>query len=272
MISNKAKQRAEVFASSLSGLSSEEIKDACKEEMMYLRGHLKIKTIRSYLTSYRKIAREKGFNLDAFMVIEKHENEELEADKRKRVGLRSKNQKPIVNYSDMLNKAIEVLKSSEVLQELVAAICLLTGRRMTEVLSTAKFKLIGRSLEKVVFEGQLKKRGMDKGYEIFTLYNSAKLVKSALKRVRTLTDVRGLNNDQISNKYRTRINGMVLRLFNEYIGYCTCKDLRDVYATIATRLHKEEGQSVNSFLHEILGHEENDLATANTYQKYYIKS
>ena len=49
-------------------------------------------------------------------------------------------------------------------------------------------------------------------------------------------------------------------------------DLRKAYAAIIAHLYKPENVTINAFLSKNLGHSETDLATANVYQKYFIKA
>ncbi len=176
----------------------------------------------------------------------------------------------IKNYEDMIQRAIKLLDSSKYV-DIAAALCLLTGRRPTEILKTAKFTNSKNSKKVMHFKGQLKTKRIDLKYEIYVLGNSKEKCKKALKVLRSMLDTTKLSNSDTGKRYNQVINDKVNAHFSSYLGRCSSYDLRKAYATICTKEYKPTSQAINSFLSQILGHESDDINTANSYQKYYIE-
>ena len=172
----------------------------------------------------------------------------------------------------MIQCAERMLKNDSV-ADITAGLCLLTGRRMSEVLKTAKFTNRSNNTNKAYFSGQLKSKGTDKLKDkvaIYTLVDRA-IIKEATKRLRQLCDTSKLTTEQINRKFESSVNSACWSSFDMYIGKCTSHDLRKVYGAICREWYKPAEQSDNSFLASILGHSSEDLNTVNSYNKYYLK-
>lgn len=273
-MSNVILSRIENFKSATSSLSEAEKTNELKNEVKKLVSEYKATSVRRYLTLYRKNLN--GFingDLRSILTLPQHLQNKIENSYTKKVVKQQKKLKKIKEYQTALDLAKELL-SSEKWFEVAVALCLLTGRRSTEILKTAKFTNVGNSKKKVFFKGQLKSKGLSKEqnkYQIYILGDSKNECKNALKKLRSLLDCKNLSNEQTVKKYNSQLNNTVRRLFSGYLGDCTAHDLRKAYATICTKEFKDDSQTVNSFLASLMGHSSDDLTTANSYQKYYIK-
>lgn len=270
MISKSQNAAAKLFIKSIKDLTPKEQKEQCKALIEYLKSKYVLSTVRGVLTHYRKLAKKELINLDAYLSISKAENNKIEKAYTKKIATQHKNLVQIKDMDGLINKAIEVLESSVNPYELTAAVCLLSGRRMVEVVKVGRFFNHNYTIYQLKFKGQAKKKDDDKeSFAIPTLCHKD-LIKSAVKTIREKLQPEKLTNNQVNRKFETSVNMTTNKLFNAFLGRCTCHSLRKAYATICEYKYKHSKQSTNSYLAEILGHSENDLTTSNSYQFYYI--
>jgi len=164
--------------------------------------------------------------------------------------------------------ALEALQSRYSYSKVAVAICLLSGRRSVEVLKTAKFTYI--SDDRVLFEGQVKKGGLDSTpYEIPVLGNSTQIIEG-LAYVRSVALFADLTNDAVHSRTNKTMNATAKKCFSSAITGVSVKSLRSAYAEIASYWLKPDHQSKAKFMASILGHSELDLATAQSYEDFYI--
>jgi integrase len=241
----------------------------CKKEVRELSKIYKPTSIRAYLTMYRRFLKTDNSKIINSLKVKSSVQNKIQRDYDKKLSKTQKKLSKVKNIDKMLNLAVELLDSESV-SEIVSGLCLLTGRRMTEILKTAKFKNSRNSKKVMLFEGQLKTEEQ-RTYEIYVLRDSKKECKKALKRLRLLVNTKKMSNYEVSRKYETSVNAKVNAYFQSYIGKCSAHDLRKVYATYCSEHFKEKSQTVNSFLSQILGHGSDDIKTANSYQKYYLE-
>ena len=269
-MSKVIESRINKFQESLTGLTPEKVNKAIKKEIKSLLNEYKPTSVRRYLTMYRK-ALKSSILLDyRDLKIDEKLQKKITKDQNRRVVKTNKKISKIRNYKRMISDAISLLESDKI-SEIVCALCFLTGRRSTEILKTAKFTNSKNSQNVVYFKGQLKTNDASLKYEIYTLGSSRDKCKKALKRLRQIANTRDLSNAQVNSKYKSTVNYKVTPLFGKYIGHASAHDLRSAYVTICTMLYKNDTQSVNSFLSQILGHNPEDLSTANSYHKYYVE-
>ena len=260
------------FKATFLSLDSDNQVKACRKLAKELRDNHTPSTARSYLTKYRKALIPLNKDVSAVLRIAKAEQNKIQAKQKKDVAKSNKALKPIRNYKQMIAVAEQLIKSGN-LAKMTAGLCLLTGRRMSEVLKTAKFTNWGNNKNKAYFTGQMKGKSDSKlkdKYAVYTLTDRAD-IKKAIKQVQQIANVKGLTAKQINSKYANTVNSACWKAFDTYIGICTSKSLRKAYGTICKELYKESSQSDNSFLAEILGHGAEDLDTVNTYSGYYLK-
>lgn len=184
----------------------------------------------------------------------------------------------LVNPEWITKLASDLLtQKSPSVSDLVIGITLATGRRPTEVLKTAKFKVVDDKT--LLFSGQLKTKNRHlfeeiTAYPIPSLINTEIVVK-ALSKLRKLTrkdklkyknalgeviesevgksDIRDYyHNRAVQKKYETTINRAVRSLMED--GNLSIKDCRALYTEITYENFKQEGESPSAYRHRVLGH------------------
>lgn len=268
------KERSKQFIDRIKTMSKAAQISECKKEISFLRTKYELTTLRKNLTQYRKDTKAVGIDLNAHLVIKKSEQTKLETKHKLDKYQENKNRLPITDYQGAINKAKDLLQS-DLPKEITLGLCLLTGRRPSEVLKTAKFYNYKRSSNMLLFEGQIKNRDIDKGrFAIYALDNSAKECKEALKKLRGLTDLTKLDLEQVKNRYQPQLQTAVKYHFSKFIGHCPAYDLRRVYACIVGFLYHDQNspKNRNVFISEIMGHNEGDTSTTKSYDKFYIKT
>jgi len=256
------------FTKSIEFLSNVDAASLAKKEVKRLLTKYKPTTVRAYLTIYRKLIKVDSALINNALSLRADAQNGIQRAYVKKIAKQQKTLVKIKDINGMLSKAVDLL-SSENVGELTAALCLLTGRRMTEILKTAKFTNSKNSKNIMLFEGQLKTESKKK-YEIYVLGGKRDECKAALKKLREVVDSKSLSNLEVSRKYETTVNAKVIAWFSEHLGQCSAHDLRAVYATFCAENYKPKNQTTNSFLSKILGHGDTDINTANSYQKYFL--
>lgn len=153
----------------------------------------------------------------------------------------------------------------------ILGICALTGRRTYEVGCTATFETTGPN--RVRFSGQAKTRDREgvETYEIPTLGDAETIV-------RTLTTIRDDKPDLVglsSSRFHNRAAKDLHRrsdAFSEVFSDRTAKpkDLRPAWAEIAWLLIDERRTGKALFLSRVLGHGDQDLTTAQSYDDFVV--
>ncbi len=172
---------------------------------------------------------------------------------------------------------ILLTKESPSDSDLCVGLALSTGRRLTEIMKTAKVKMVDdRTL---LFSGQLKTKNRHlfesvKPYNIPTLID-AKIVLQAFKTLRKatrkdklkFTDVQGNevesmvkdgdikdydHNKAVHRKYERTMNSAVR--MNLQNGNFSLKDCRALYTEITYENHKLPGEARSAYRHRVLGH------------------
>src|SRR6266700_192468 len=194
-------------------------------------------------------------------------------------------QRQFIDHPAQIVARAEKLLSSNRWEDLVTGLAITTGRRLTEILKTARF--FPKSLYSVTFDGQLKVRqDLDlKPYEI-PLLCPAEVVIQAWRRLRSLEDCTGLDKDQVAQKYSRPANENVNYHFTGLIPQKTTRDkltthgMRGVYARIAVSWFCPATPvlvSDLSYVNAILGHwqatterQMRDFATTEHYCDYVM--
>jgi hypothetical protein len=175
------------------------------------------------------------------------------------VALRNENIQYLSNPQAIVDKAIQLLDSPE-WADIAAALSVLTGRRSSELLATAKFT--AKSPYSVTFTGSLKRRGelQELSFEIPTLATS-KQVCSALDKLRQqLPEATRLTPEAVNRKYGPAVARACDQHFTDLVPQRQGKDnlythlFRSVYATIATFWYCPEAVNPDEFKAAIQGH------------------
>lgn len=268
---SNTQDKAAAFKAELDSLTAKKRASACTKLVKGLVKEYKGTTARAYLTKYRAAIKNTYPELLHKLTIPKAVQAKIQKLDNKKVAQKNRQQAAIFNHKSMIEAAIKLLGSGHV-GRTCAALCLLTGRRMTEIMKTAKFTNCNNNSNTVYFKGQLKQDNADLKYKIYTLADRAK-IKAALKFIRQTADCRKMTAAQVDAKYNNTVNTYVKREFAKYIGGGrSSHDLRRCYAAIIADRYKPADKSVSAFYAEILGHGLDDVGTALRYQSFYIKS
>ena len=175
---------------------------------------------------------------------------------------------------DKYIETIENLLDSPDYRELAVGLIAATGRRISEILSTASFVQIGQF--EADFEGQLKAKGEERKYSAFTLVESYKVVDGLLKlrRMAEIKEMKHWNLAEIDSGKNNTVNRFVKAHFATLIEpphgekELSTKNLRAAYAAIAIYLFCPSNHSESLFIKERLGHTSD--ATASNYEDYQV--
>jgi len=168
-------------------------------------------------------------------------------------------------------------KKSPSTSELCIGIAIATGRRLTEIMKTAKLKVVDD--ETLLFSGQLKTKNRHL-FEDITSYKipsmiKAEIVVKALNKIRNDTskdllkynDVLGEpvectvsegdvkdydHNRAVQKKYESTINRAVRSLLQN--GNFSLKACRALYTEVTYEEHAKDGEARSAYRHRVLGH------------------
>ena len=263
-----------------------DIQALCEREIAVLYDLYTIATVHKMVSRYRNALRTAG--VSPLFLVHMHERKEasdaLRAHAHHTVAIRNRTQYPLTDPQMLIDRAVALLDASSY-SSVLLGLALLTGRRPFELAVTASFVPDITQTHYVWFAGQAKTREEDRGidaYRIPVLIESY-LVCAALDRLRSFHDFTvfapgtptsdGKNASQLFDDMTGKtLRGMCQRVFGPLLpGYpMSTKALRKIYACLAYDRFAPGGISVNAYLADILGHSPDDLATAQSYQDFYL--
>lgn len=254
----------------------EEIERLCAEEIAYWRDerHMSLSSMNVPMTDTRN--RIKEFRLTPenqwknpktgkfehiarkYMNFSEEEWNTINVRTEEKVQDEQEDQRFVENPAIIVARA-EALLTSDRWYDLTVGLALVTGRRLTEVLKTARF--FSKSLYTVSFDGQLKKREDINllPYEIPTLVEAEKVI-AAWRKLRGLVDCTSLDNRQVQEKYHKDVALAANRHFAGLIPQKSDKEnistraFRAVYAHIAVLWFCPMRTSDRSYANAVLGH------------------
>lgn len=162
-------------------------------------------------------------------------------------------------------------------EDVAIALALATGRRMAEIMSTGNFEVVDEYT--IAFSGLTKAR-FKKDEKSVAVINIPTLVpaKDVVKGIEYLTFLnRRIDIEDVNNKYGKAFLRVIKGHWLNISGLpssdekvFTYKSLRALYAEIC---YKNLGGTVDKSLYysKILGHDSNDLTTANSYKVWILK-
>lgn len=200
----------------------------------------------------------------------------------------------LVNPEWIIETATRLLTTEKpTVSDLCIGIALSTGRRLTEIMKTAKFKVVDDTT--LLFSGQLKTKNRHlfediKPYNIPCMIKTEVVVK-ALKLLRKESgndkliyrDVLGAktesivskggvkdydHNRAIQGKYQGTINGAMRSLMKN--GNFSLKDCRAIYTEVTYEKHAVPGEARSAYRHRVLGH--SLLETQLHYEMFKLDS
>lgn len=183
----------------------------------------------------------------------------------------------VVPIEAFMRRATELLGNGSS-EELAIALCALTGRRHTEIVSRGQLTL-GSDHEFVLsFHGQQKKKSPVGSFNILSLIPASEVLPH-FKRFRTMPKVAPLvgrpHDDPLIQAFHTRVNYRMADAFGDVLGVpqgferLTIHRLRGVYAAIAVHFFCPEMRNEGRFLQQYLGHDLGSAAIQH-YQHYRL--
>ena len=177
----------------------------------------------------------------------------------------------IVSVDGFVDVATGLLDGRSYLDRILG-ICALTGRRTFEVACTATFAVEGRN--SLVFTGQAKTRGREgsESYVIPTLAPAAKIVATMATIREDKPDLVDLTSEGFHARCAKDLHKraqVFAPVFTD--GTAKPKDLRPAWAEIVWLLIDERRTGKALYLSRILGHGDQDLLTAQSYDDFTIQ-
>jgi Telomere resolvase len=226
------------------------------------RGLKTLKQQQSLMDTTRATIKEQlgsdHFSLD-WVKFSTQEYTELNNQKQDSVASRNESVQFIDNPDVIVSKAVELLDSPE-WAEVSAGLSVLTGRRSSELLSTASFEKASKW--SVLFTGALKRRGETQAlsFEIPTLTTADRVVKALAKVRAELPQAMNLPATQVNAKFGGAVARACDQHFEGLVPRREGKDnlythlFRAVYATISTFWYCPPAVNDTEFKATIQGH------------------
>lgn len=201
---------------------------------------------------------EDHWSLD-YIKFAQNESTEINNIKQSRVADRNESVQQLDRPDEIIATAVRLLESPE-WADLAAALAVLTGRRVAEILSTAKFEK--KSKWSVIFTGALKRRSepLALSFEIPTLTIADRVIKGLEKLRAELPEATQLSPKEINKRYEGRVAAACDKAFAHLVppreGKATLYThlFRAVYATIATFRYCPPTVNETEFKATIQGH------------------
>lgn len=255
----------------------------CKAEIRTLYADYADSTVHYWLTKYRNAIRAAKLETPYLTLMREPVRKVQASRKRFQSDLykRQAHQHPIYDADAIVNQAVALL-DKESYAAVSLGIALLTGRRIYEVCVTGSFMIVRGQAHHVRFSGQAKTRDAKKAnkpYLIPVLIEPKRLVDAVayLRSLRDFTAYLPANDADATPRSRAfhdrtakTLREMCTKHFDQLVEDCTPHDLRKIYAVIAYDWFAPVDMSVGRYVSEILGHNEGDLATVQSYQDFYL--
>ncbi len=228
-----------------------QIKEAIAQEKIKLTG------LNSYPKQTANGIIQKHFALE-YLTYPKAIQVALRGDTTRRNNERQ-DQQQLVDVDAFIEKARQLLESDDP-GDVAIALCALTGRRHTEIVSSGSFEAAEHPYT-LRFEGQLK--DPTPGFEILTLIPAKELLPRLEQFRNSCSELEGLSYDAPPVRaFNTRVNGRVRTHFEKTgivpipLGFKTVSihRLRGVYGAIAIHFFCPPTKNEHRFLQHYLGH------------------
>lgn len=252
----------------------------------------KYKTIDSRKTTYstyRKFIRNSGLNDDIknetlkIFRLTKDEVNTYSNKKIDKVNFKLENLKVITDVEGYIETGISLIKKPSYVDKILG-FCCVTGRRPAEIGCSADFSFI--DINFLEFSGQLKTKNPElKSYVIPCLMNTSDFLSYWLvfreqhtKNVidKTICNLNEFYSTEMTKKFNSSyakdMSMRTKKYFKKFLGEdVTAYNLRHTYATIATMKFNNMNESLyhdDKFRAKILGHNERDLVSVDTYKQF----
>ena len=255
-------------------------------EFMSKRGLIQPAQQKDYLSDVRNAIKVLDRNHPALEVVDFDKETWISINNRSSNRLAERSTK-LLDYPDAIVKRATTLLTSYQWSEIAAGLAVVTGRRCTEVIKTARFEY--KTKYSVIFTGSLKRKQepVECVFEIPTLCE-AELAIEAISSLREYlgAEIEHLSKRQVSSRYGKAVATKCNRYFADLVPTREDKDnlythlFRAVYATIASFWYCPPTVPEMEFRAAIQGHyqildEKNpelrrSLATVRNYFDYKI--
>jgi telomere resolvase len=233
-------------------------------------------SLRRTLTDYRHALRDR-FGDDhlalRYIRLSKADVAEMREDYANTVEEQNLNMRP-VRLDELVATATKIVREAEGRHPaaIAAALALLTGRRVVELLKTGRFSE-GTKRRTLIFSGQAKTGGSKNArtdpYEI-PVHAEPKLLLAAFRILRREFDCTELTNGGVNDRYSKRLSIHANALFADANRTpLTMHELRAVYAIAAYAWLAPVTISPIAYLPRILGHGHGDYTTSHSYWKFH---
>jgi len=259
----------------------DDVERLCNLEVAFLLQNLKPNTVASVITQYKKVLDTTGYKEHPYQLYFKLPTELMTIRKntyRASVMAENKQLKPFSNETGYLNMALKLMQSKKSYIRVAIGLCASTGRRPSEILTTAEFSKTGEY--NAIFKGQLKTKGSGNArdnYEIPLLLPADDVIE-ALAVLRDKRDFSTLpvpaskTLAQVVNSKTAKSQSEAVKMyFDTFIPSPKTYNLRAIYALLCGRKHRPKTMTEQAYIASILGHSENDSTTASSYLDFYYK-
>jgi len=270
--------------------SNNNIENLCLKEKNFIDS--KYKTINSRKTTYseyRKFIKNSSLIDDkkniGLKILKLSKNEASDYRENKNIQVYSKlnNLKFIKDIEGYIETGISLIKKPSYIDKILG-FCCVTGRRPAEIGCSADFYFVNK--ENLKFIGQLKTKSEElKSYVIPCLMNTSDFLnewrifreqhtKNVIdKKEHSLNDFFSTElTKKFNSSYSKDMSMRVKKYFKNFLGDDVLTyNLRHTYATIATMKYNNMNDNLihdDVFRAKILGHNENDLDSVNTYKQF----
>jgi integrase len=270
--------------------SNNNIKNVCLAEKKYIDNkYITIGSRKSTYSTYRKFIRNSGLidNIKnetlKFFKLDREEAIIYRNDKVDKVNFKLENLKVITDVEGYIETGISLIKKPSYVDKILG-FCCVTGRRPAEIGCSADFSFI--DINCLEFNGQLKTKSDElKSYVIPCLMNTSDFLrywrdfreqhtKNVIdKKEHSLNDFYSTEmTKKFNSSYAKDMSMRTKKYFNKFLGDdVTTYNLRHTYATIATIKFNNMSESLyhdDKFRAKILGHNERDLVSVDTYKQF----
>jgi len=259
------------------------IQKVCQHEIDLLLSHYTPSTVSSLLSRYKTVLSDMGYSdhvYSCFFKLPLELQKQLKTEYAHKVAEENRNLRAFYFNNEYISHAEDLIQANSYIKK-AAGLMALTGRRPSEIFLTAQFKPIADSNHEVSFSGQLKKKKSAVTREnayVIPILTDANLVISALESLRTQKDFSdmyippGKTHCQAINQVTAKaINDVVRKQFGRYFqGRITAYALRPAYALVCVHMFKPETVTNRAYIAKLLGHSNDDTATAASYEDFYL--
>ena len=286
--------RTEYFVNQVNSASLDDIPTICTSELTYLRNALPaLSTFKAWLSAYRGAVVDAVENDEKIALVKKilvltmDEKTKLKTAYNNQLNQDHSALRAIYDVEQYIDISGKLLRSNAI-HDVIAGLCALTGRRVSEIGVTGRFSLVDDM--HINFHGQLKTKNIDQEtpeYVIPVLGDVDSIIRAhdvvcskyGRYRAKDLQNYQDIKTKakQFHNAVSKEIGQKVKKHYQGILapnskGTLQPKDLRSAYAIICYDFFGHESTSMSKYFSMVLGHGETDVMTAQSYVDFFIKN